>query len=126
MSNPSEPDFDHLLRSNLMRVFNQRNADERAAALAELYVAQPVMYEPTRIVEGQEAISQVAGELLTQFGPTFVFTPIAQAVGHHRLGCLRWEAGPKGEPVAVTGTDVAEIVDGRIARLWVMLDPPKP
>jgi hypothetical protein len=108
-----------------MRVFNQRNADERAAALAELFVAQPVMYEPTKIVEGQAAISQVAGELLEQFGPAFVFTPVAHAVGHHGLGCLRWEAGPKGEPAVVTGTDVAEIVDGRIARLWVMLDPPK-
>jgi hypothetical protein len=36
---------------------------------------------------------------------------------------LRWEAGPEGGPVAVTGSDAAQIVDGRIASLWVLLNP---
>ncbi|PJI55164.1 hypothetical protein CTI14_07335 [Methylobacterium radiotolerans] len=66
----------------------------------------------------------VAGALLDRFGPTFRFRPVGRAVGHHGMGSLRWEAGPEGGPIAVTGTDVAEIVDGRIGRLWVLLDPP--
>ena len=39
MSGNAEPDVDHLLRSNLERVFNQRDDAQRAAAVAELYVA---------------------------------------------------------------------------------------
>jgi hypothetical protein len=121
-----EPDYDRLLRSNLERVFNERDAARRAAAIDELFVAEPVMYEPDKVVVGRAAIGAVAGSLLEQFGPTFGFTPAGPAVGHHGVGVLRWQAGPAGGPVAVTGTDAAEIVDGRIARLWVLLNPPTP
>jgi hypothetical protein len=121
-----EPDYDTLLRRNLEHVFNERDAARRADAVAMLFVEEPVMYEPTTVVRGREAISNVAGTLLEQFGPTFRFAPMADAVGHHGLGSLRWQAGPDGGPIAVTGTDVAEIVDGKISRLWVLLDPPRP
>jgi hypothetical protein len=120
----AEPDYDGLLRANLERVFNERNADRRAAALNELFVAEPIMYEPTNVVQGRAAISAVAGNLLDQFVPTFRFSPTGRAVGHHGLGSLRWEAGPEEGAVAITGMDVAEIVGGRIARLWVLLNPP--
>ena len=120
----AEPDYDGLLRANLKSVFNERDADRRAAALNELFVAEPLMYEPTNVVQGRAAISAVAGNLLDQFGPTFRFISIGRAVGHHSLGSLRWEAGPEGGSVVVTGTDVAEVVGGRIARLWVLLNPP--
>ncbi|QIB34549.1 nuclear transport factor 2 family protein [Ancylobacter pratisalsi] len=119
-----EPDYDHLLRGNLERVFNERDADRRARAIDELFVTDPVMHEPDNVVTGRAAISAIAGQLLEQFGPSFRFTPAGPAVGHHGLGVLRWEAGPEGGPVAVTGSDVAQLVDGRIARLWVLLNPP--
>ena len=117
-----KPDYDHILRSNLERVFNERDASKRAAAIEELFVAEPIMYEPDGVVTGRAAIADVAGKLLAQFGPTFAFVPVAPAVGHHGLGCLRWQAGPQSGPVTVTGTDAAELVDGKIARLWVLLD----
>ncbi|MBE7196866.1 MAG: nuclear transport factor 2 family protein [Parafilimonas terrae] len=120
----AEPDYDRLLRANLERVFNERDAGKRAAAIDELFVDEPVMYEPNDVVRGRAAISDVAGKLLEQFGPTFRFTAMGPTVGHHGLGTLRWEAGPNGGPVAVTGTDVAEMVGGGIARLWVLLNPP--
>lgn len=116
-------DFDPLLRANLQRVFNERDAGLRAAAVAELYVAEPIMYEPDAVIEGREAISAVAGKLLDQFGPDFRFSPEADGVGHHGTGALRWHAGTPATPHMVTGMDVAEIVDGRIARLWVLLNP---
>ncbi|KQP26610.1 hypothetical protein ASG60_08785 [Methylobacterium sp. Leaf469] len=124
MGAAGEPDHDALLRANLERVFNERDPLRRASALTDLFVEEPVMYEPTGVVRGRAAIATVAGKLLDQFGPTFRFTPTRKAVGHHGLGSLQWQAGPEGGPVLVTGADVAEIVDGRIARLWVLLDPP--
>lgn len=120
----AEPDYEYLLRSNLERVFNERDPVRRAAALDELYVAEPVMYEPTNVVRGRAAIADVAGKLLEQFGPTFRFTPVGTAVGHHGLGSLQWQAGPNGGAIVVTGVDVAEVVNGRIARLWVLLNQP--
>ncbi|WP_284418653.1 MULTISPECIES: nuclear transport factor 2 family protein [unclassified Bradyrhizobium] len=115
-------DYDDLLRSNLNRVFNERDPAKRADAIAELFVEAPVMFEPTNVIQGRAEISRVAGELLEQFGPDFTFVPSGPAVGHHGLAHLAWQAGPNGGPVAVTGADVAEIVDGRIARLWVLLN----
>ena len=119
---PIEPDYDHLLRSNLERVFNERDPARRGQAIAELFVADPVMYEPDGIVQGREAISAVAGKLLDQFGPDFAFVPEKAAVGHHGMASLRWHAGPAQGPAIVTGIDTAAIVDGRIERLWVFLD----
>nr|BAX51337.1 methyl-accepting chemotaxis protein [Methylobacterium aquaticum] len=81
--------------------------------------------EPTDVVRGREAIAAVAGKFLEQFGPTFRFNTVGAAVGHHGLSSLRWQAGPDGGPVAVTRTDVAEVVGGRIVRLWVLLNQPQ-
>ena len=60
-------DFDGLLRANLEQVFNERDDTKRAAAIAALYTQAPVMYEPSRPVHGQDAISRVASDLLKQF-----------------------------------------------------------
>ncbi len=117
-----EPDYDHLLRSNIERVFSERDAAKRDKVIAEIYAAEPLLLEPTDIVQGRDNISKTVDKLLERFGPDFAFVPIGKANGHHGLAHLAWHAGPKNGPVAVTGADVAEIVDGRIARLWVLLD----
>ncbi|WP_225709380.1 nuclear transport factor 2 family protein [Bradyrhizobium cenepequi] len=82
------------------------------------------MYEPTNIVRGRTEISRIAASLLEQFGPTFTFHTDGSAVGHHGLGHLSWHAGTEDKPITVTGTDIGEIVDGRISRLWVLLNLP--
>ena len=117
-----EPDYDALLRANLQRVFNERDPVLRDAAIADLYVADPIMYEPDAIVEGRQAISDIAGKLLDNFGADFAFMPEGKGLGHHGMGTLRWQAGTPDNPATVLGADAAEIIDGRIARLWVLLD----
>lgn len=44
----SDINYDLLLRSNLQRVFNERNPDHRARPLTELYVDDPVMFSAGR------------------------------------------------------------------------------
>lgn len=117
-----EPDYDALLRANLQRVFNERDPALRDAAIADLYVTEPIMYEPDAIVEGRQAISDIAGKLLARFGPDFEFVPEGKGLGHHGMATLRWHAGTPGNPATVMGADTAEIIDDRIARLWVLLD----
>ncbi|WGT36521.1 nuclear transport factor 2 family protein [Pseudomonas atacamensis] len=117
--------YDALLRANLQRVFNERDAQKRIAAVQELFADTPTMYEPTGIVTGRAAISEVAGALLDQFGSDFAFVPEGPAVGHHGLGYLRWHAGLSAGSTVVSGVDVAEISEGKIVRLWVLLDAPQ-
>ena len=115
-------DFDHLLKSNLEQVFNERDDAKRAQAISELFAEHAVMYEPDQLVEGRAAISMVAARLLQQFGPAFRFKPEGLGVGHHGMGTLRWTAGNIDGPVVVQGFDTVEVVDGRIVRLWVLIE----
>ena len=119
-------DADQLLRANLDRVFNERNAERRDLAIAELYVADPIMYEPAKEVVGRVAISEIADQLQKQFGETFNFNAQGKGGGHHGMATLRWVAGTASQAAMFRGTDVVELVDGRISRLWVMFDASSP
>jgi len=115
--------FEQLLHANLARVFGERNRERRRAAIAEIYAADAVLYEPDATATGHDAIDDAVEALLTSLPPTFVFTALGPAVGHHGVARLRWAAGPANGPAAVTGTDVAHVADGRIHSLYVLLDP---
>jgi len=116
-------DFDALMQANLVRVFGERDADRRRAALQELYAEDATLYEPQAVVTGREAISGAVDNLLLSLPPDFVFTATGHAVGHNGAARLFWRAGPPDGPVAVTGTDVAHVEDGRIKLLYVFVDP---
>ena len=65
------------------------------------------------------------GALLKMLPPGTTFEAEGPAAGHHGLGRLRWRAvDASGKPLGVTGTDIAVVEDGRIAKLYVILDPP--
>jgi hypothetical protein len=93
-------------------------------AIRELYDENAELHEPQASVRGHEAISQAVTQLLAHLPPDFVFSAIQPAVGHNRVGRLQWSAGPRGGPVAVTGTDVARFEGGSIRSLYVFLDQP--
>jgi hypothetical protein len=117
-------DYDGIMQANLARVFGERDSSRRMKAIAELYADDATLYEPPDAsATGHAAINQAVEALLANLPPSFVFTAIGPAVGHHGMGRLRWQSGPPNGPVAVTGTDVARIERGRIQTLHVFLDP---
>lgn len=119
----STPDYDHLMKANLERVFSERDAARRMEAIRELYAEGAALYEPHAAVRGHEAISHAVGDLLASLPPDFIFSASTPAVGHHGAGRIKWQGGPRGGAVAVTGIDVAFIEDGHISALHVFLDP---
>ena len=59
---------------------------------------------------------------LVEQGPGLVFSASGPYRGVADLGMRPWTlAPPDGAPV-LAGLDVAQVVDGRIARLWTVLD----
>jgi hypothetical protein len=116
-------DLDALLQANIVRVFNERNPDRRRIALGELYTEDATLYDPETVATGREAISEAVDNLLRSLPADFVFTATGHAVGHNGAARLFWRAGPPDGPVAVTGTDVVHIEDGRIKLLYVFVDP---
>lgn len=120
--NETAVDYVVLLQANLDRVFNERNSERRRAAIAELYEPQAVLYEPEAEAMGHTAINAAVERLLANLPADFAFAVTAPAVGHHGVGRLRWEGGPKNGPAVVSGTDVALLGNGRIRSLYVLLD----
>jgi hypothetical protein len=120
---PGAGEFDALMQANIVRVFNERDRDRRRMALSELYSEGAILYDPETVATGWEAISRAVEDLLLRLPPDFVFSAAGHAVGHNGVARLFWRAGPPDGPVAVTGTDVAHIENGRIKLLYVFVDP---
>ncbi len=117
-------DFDRILRKNLIRVFGERVPEKRRQAIAEIYAKDAVLYEPQGEAHGHVAIDNAVQELLDTLPVNFVFTSNGTGSGHHGVGRLRWLCGPANGPVAVTGTDIAQVSGGLIQALHVILDSP--
>jgi hypothetical protein len=116
-------EFDALMQANIVRVFNERDPDRRRVALSELYSEGATLYDPETVATGWGAISRAVEDLLLRLPPDYLFTAAGQAVGHNGAARLFWHTGPSDGPVAVTGTDVAHIENGRIKLLYVFVDP---
>ena len=115
--------YDGLMQANLARVFGERDAERRLAAIRELYAEDAVLHEPHASAKGHAAISDAVAALLTSLPPDFTFRSAGPAVGHHGVGRLQWRSGPPNGPAVVTGTDVAHFKSGLIHSLYVFLDP---
>jgi hypothetical protein len=63
-----------LMRRNLLDVFNERDPDRRASAIAEIYADDVVWHEPDRLVRGRKALESRAAELQAET-PGWVFRP---------------------------------------------------
>jgi hypothetical protein len=110
-----------LLERMLQGVFNEPDADRRAAVIDEVFAADVVFADDEQTVTGRAALAATVSGLLAQ-GSGLVFTPAGPFRGVGDLGMRPWRLSPPGGEPVLGGLDVAQVVDGRIARLWTLLD----
>jgi hypothetical protein len=111
-----------LLHRNLQEVFGEGDAARRRAAIEELYTDDCQVYVPPGIFVGHDALDKFAGELRATH-PHFAYTATGEPQILHDAARLVWKSGPRGEQAAYTGEDVIVVRDGKIAVLYVFLDP---
>lgn len=111
-----------LMRANLLDVFNERDDERRAKAIAATYATDVVFADPEGTVTGHRDLNAKAKGLLEQ-SPGFVFSAAGPVLVNHDLGHLAWALGPEGEPPVVRGIDVALVADGVIKKLYTMVLP---
>jgi len=110
-----------LMEANLLAVFDERDPQRRAAAIAETYAADVEWTDDEGVTVGHDQLNAKATELQKKLpGLHFVKAgPVRQTRG---LGFLAWEVRAPDDVVAASGFDVAEIADERIVRLWTVLN----
>lgn len=111
-----------LLDANLHRVFGERDAAARRAAIDEVYTEDVVFTDPEGGATGREALAAKADELLRDLPEAFAFSEDGPRYEGADSGALAWALGPTGSPVA-RGIDVIAVRDGRIAELRTLLVP---
>ena len=111
-----------LLYRNLQEVFGEGDASRRRAAIRDFYNEDCVLYVPPGIFVGHDALDKFAGDLRATH-PHFVYTPRGEPQALHNVGILAWDSGPNGGAPNYTGLDVVIVRDGKIAALYVFLNP---
>ena len=111
-----------LLHRNLQEVFGEGDVARRRAAIDQFYTDDCVLYVPPGVFVGRDALDKFAGDLRATH-PDFAYTPYGEAQALHNAGILAWGSGPRSEAPDYTGLDVIIVRDGRIAALYVFLNP---
>lgn len=114
--------IERLMESNLLRVFNERDADRRRAAIADTYAPDVRWTDDEGVSVGHEALDAKAqalqdGQLA---GLSFIKAgPVHQTRG---LGYLAWHVVTPGtEAPIVSGFDVALVNEDRITGLFTVI-----
>ena len=111
-----------LLKRNLQEVFGEGDAARRRAAIEECYTDDCVLYVEPGTFVGRDALDTFAGNLRATH-PHFVYTPHGEPQVQHNAGLLAWGSGPRGQAPEYTGLDLIIVRDGKIAALYVFLNP---
>jgi hypothetical protein len=112
-----------LLRRNLHEVFGERDEGRRRSAMAELMTDDVIFSDHNARHTGRDAVNAAVTALQARF-PGFVFTERTPPQTLTDAGTLHWQFGPPAAP-KINGTDFIVVRDGRIAALYVFLEPPE-
>ena len=119
------PTIPELLQANLHRVFGERDAARRRAAIDDVYSEDVVFTDPEGSVTGRDALAAKAEALLAGAPDTFSFREDGPTYVGADSGALAWTLGPEGAPVA-RGIDLITVRDDRITTLRTLLAPSAP
>jgi SnoaL-like domain len=108
-----------LMLENLFSVFNVRDPQRRAEAIARNSTEDVTWTDPDGTTQGREPLNDRAQKLLDRL-PGFVFTVAGPAYVSGDLGLLAFHMGVSRQPPPVSGIDVALVRDGQIAELHTL------
>jgi hypothetical protein len=110
----------HLMEANLLAVFNERDPQRRAAAIADTYASDVQWIDDEGIAHGHNELNSKTTDLQEKLsGLHFVKAgPVHKTRG---LGHLAWELRTRDDSTVASGFDIAEIADDRILRMWTVL-----
>jgi hypothetical protein len=113
-----------LMEANLLAVFNERDARRRTAAITATYTEDVRWTDDDGVAVGHDELNAKAVELQARLQGLH-FVKVGGVRQTRGLGFLAWEVRTQDAGAVATGFDVAEVSDGRISRLWTVLNSPE-
>jgi SnoaL-like protein len=110
-----------LLLANLFAVFSERDLERRLQVIERNYTEDVIWSDPDRTTHGHEEMNEEAQKLLDRM-PDLVFSAAGPVHVSRNLGLLAFNLGVPEQPPTVSGIDVAVVRDGRIARLYTLVN----
>ncbi|OBB74832.1 hypothetical protein [Mycobacterium sp. 852014-52144_SCH5372336] len=114
--------IERLMESNLLRVFNERDADRRRAAIADTYSPDVRWADNEGVSVGHDALDAKAQAL--QDGQLAGLSFVKAGLVHHTRGFvyLAWNVvAPGSTTPLVSGFDVALVAEVRITDLFTVI-----
>ncbi|MFJ6623143.1 nuclear transport factor 2 family protein [Kitasatospora sp. NPDC091335] len=111
------------LADRYIAIWNEEDADKRAAAISELFTADATYTDPLADVAGHEGIGAVIAGGRDQF-KGFDFKVLGEADSNHNITRFQWELLPAGgSENIVIGFDVlATDATGKVKSVYGFLD----
>ncbi|MEZ0541354.1 nuclear transport factor 2 family protein [Fibrella arboris] len=115
-----------LLEDSLLKVWSERNDDQRLAVMQRIYAADILFYETDQgeAIKGHQAIDALIKTLQSQWLPEFVFSLTRPAVTNHGVSHVAWTLGAAEATPVASGMDIAISENGLIKELYLYLDAP--
>ena len=120
-------DTAQLLEDSLLIIWNDRNADQRLAAMQRIYAPDITFFEGNAAepVVGHQAINELITRLQAAWPLEFRFELSKPPQVNHTVQLASWQLGAAGAPPVATGSDVAIVENGLIKTLYLFLDTPE-
>jgi hypothetical protein len=113
-------DVAELLGANLQRVFGNRDATSRRAAIDELFTDDARFEDHDGVSVGRDALEERVVALQARMPADAAFGEDGPRYAEGDHGAVAWFVGAAEAP-AVRGIDLIVVRDGRIAELRVLL-----
>ena len=104
-----------------LAIWNERDAAARRALIGTTWTPDGLYLDPMLRGEGHDGIDAAIGGAQPLF-PGLNFRRTSEVDVHNDRLRFTWELGAEGEPPAMAGLDIGQIVDGRLSSIIGFFD----
>lgn len=104
-----------------LAIWNERDGDARRALIAATWTPDGLYLDPMLRGEGHDGIHAAIGGAQPLF-PGLNFRRNSEVDTHNDRMRFTWELGEEGEPPAMAGLDIGQVVDGRLSSIIGFFD----
>jgi len=104
-----------------LSIWNERDGNARRARIASTWAPDGLYLDPMLRGEGHDGIDAAIGGAQPLF-PGLNFRRTSEVDMHNDWLRFTWELGAEGEPPAMAGLDIGQVVDGRLRSIIGFFD----